>query len=421
MQAKCATRAQMAIVIGRSGVGKTQLAIAATQGTPTLYFLASRKAEPMLCRDYVEEIRRVLGLDIDENITDFRSLLKLIIVESEKRRFNLIIDEAQEFSTVNSKIFEDIQSIWNRNVERSKLFMVLLGNELKTMTKAYVGKHAPLVNSYDELLRLSVYTPSELKQVLKSAHPSLTQEELLAVYAFTSGVPKYVDYLLLHNAYNVEDIVSLICTPYSPYWYEGKSLLIPNVGKEYTFYFSILSCIAYNVTSRSCIEETLNKEIGGYLTRMEGDFGLIEKQLPLFSKTISKNVRYVMPDNYLRYWFRYVYDKLHLLSCGKYEQMKSMILSDYERFSAIALNHYFTAKYSEDPSYTTIGAWWDHSDDNRVDVVALNPEQRKAELVLVDISDEANAQKEWEHRTEVLLENLDGYEVNYRKLGIQDM
>lgn len=60
---------------------------------------------------------------------------------------------------------------------------------------------------------------------------------------------------------------------------EGRSILIEEFGKDYDIYFSILSAIASGKTRRSEIESIIGKPIGGYLTRLEDDYGIIVKQI----------------------------------------------------------------------------------------------------------------------------------------------
>ena len=82
---------------------------------------------------------------------------------------------------------------------------------------------------------------------------------------------------------------------------------IDEFGKDYTIYFTILSSIARGDNTRGQIEARTGKEIGGYLTRLEHDYGLIGKNIPIFAKSETKNVRYALNDNYLMFWFRFVY------------------------------------------------------------------------------------------------------------------
>ena len=51
---------QMTVLFGRRRIGKTQLALQCTAGNLTLYFFVARKAETLLCQDFVEEAENKL-------------------------------------------------------------------------------------------------------------------------------------------------------------------------------------------------------------------------------------------------------------------------------------------------------------------------------------------------------------------------
>lgn len=105
--------AQMNILMGRRRIGKTKLLLRATQDVPTLYFFVARKAEPLLCADFIEEIISVLHLPVYGEIQDFKTLFKMLMDYSKTTRFNLIIDEFQEFYTINPSVYSDMQHLWD--------------------------------------------------------------------------------------------------------------------------------------------------------------------------------------------------------------------------------------------------------------------------------------------------------------------
>ena len=51
----------------------------------------------------------------------------------------------------------------------------------------------------------------------------------------------------------------------------------------------------------------LKREIGGYLTKLLDDYELITKQQPLFEKSANNNDHYAIQDNFLCFWFRFIY------------------------------------------------------------------------------------------------------------------
>ncbi len=52
---------QMTVLVGRRRIGKTSLLLKSTDGKPTLYFFILRKAENLLCRDFIEEAEMKLN------------------------------------------------------------------------------------------------------------------------------------------------------------------------------------------------------------------------------------------------------------------------------------------------------------------------------------------------------------------------
>ena len=68
---------QMTVLFGRRRIGKTQLALQCTAGNLTLYFFVARKAETLLCQDFVEEAENKLGLPIGSYVS-FTKLFRLV-------------------------------------------------------------------------------------------------------------------------------------------------------------------------------------------------------------------------------------------------------------------------------------------------------------------------------------------------------
>lgn len=153
---------------------------------------------------------------------------------------------------------------------------------------------------------------------------------------------------------------------------EGKNTLVDEFGKEYGTYFSVLSAIASGKTSRSQIDDSVGREVGGYLTRLEKEYDLIAKHQPILEKTGNKNIRYALNDNFLMFWFRFIYKYNYIIEIGAYEQLQKVILRDYNIFSGFMLERYFSGKFAETGLYTRIGAWWDRKGENEIDLVALN-------------------------------------------------
>ncbi len=416
--------AQMTIVTGRRRIGKTQLLLKATEGQSTLYFFVARKAESFLCQDFQREIEEKLGIPMVGQVNNFSYLFEFLMKLSKERSFNLIIDEFQEFFNINPSVYSEMQHYWDLNKDDSQINLLVSGSVNSLMYKIFENYKEPLFGRANAILRLRPFRLDVLKEILSYYHADYTSEDLLALYTFSGGVAKYVQLFMDNGAYTLHSMVDLMIGEDSIFITEGKNILIEEFGKDYTVYFSILSAIARGENTRSKIEAIVNKEIGGYLTKLDRDYGLISKVTPIFSKVETKNVRYTIIDNFLTFWFRFVYKYSYILEISQYDELKNLILRDYPTFSGQLLEHYFREQFIETGRYTNIGGFWNRKGLNEIDLIAVNELKKTAEIVEIKRNaaniDFGKLKEKGENFLKITGE-LKGYNIKYSGLSMLDM
>lgn len=364
--------AQFTVVTGRRRIGKTSLVWKAYEDEPILYFFVARKAEGDLCEDYRLEIENKLGIPTMGRAERFVDIFEYLMKLSAERPLTLFIDEFQEFFRVNKSVYSDMQRIWDLYSPKARINLIVCGSIYSMMTKIFKDKKEPLYNRQSRFMTVRPFAPAVLKEILAEYNPGYTAEDLLALYAFTSGVAKYVQLLVDAGATTKERMLDQIVRADSIFLGEGKAILIEEFGKDYGIYFSILSAIARGKTSRSEIENVVGREIGGYLTKLEKEYEIISKKQPLFEKSAAKNVRYVIEDNFFVFWFRFIYKYSYMLEIENYGSVRTIIDRDYETFSGLMLERWFRRVLIERQAYTRIGGWWDRKGENEIDIVAEN-------------------------------------------------
>ena len=415
---------QMTVMVGRRRIGKTQLLLKSTEQKPTLYFFVTRKSENLLCRDFIEEIVTKLNVPIGE-YSSFGKLFEHILILAKERPFNLIIDEFQEFNRINASLFSEMQKYWDIHKKSSKINLLISGSIYSLMHKIFEDKKEPLFSRAGQIINLKHFNVSVLREILSDYNPNHTSEDLLALYSFTGGVAWYVELFMKYQAFTFDEMISLIASEDSPFINEGKNLLIGEFGKDYTIYFSILECIARGLTTRGEIESYLGQiEISGYLTRLERDFSLIKQQRTIFAKPSSKQVRYYIEDNFITFWFRFIYKYQNFIESGSYKLLENIIRRDYNAFSGLMLERYFKSKYRESGQYTNLGRFWDRKGENEIDLIAANELDRTAEFIEIKRNPSRINFKELEKKTAYFLKHTNeckGYKISYKGLSLEDM
>ena len=416
--------AQFTVVTGRRRIGKTSLVWKAYEDEPILYFFVARKAEGDLCEDYRLEIENKLGVPTMGRAEHFTDVFEYLMKLSAERPITLFIDEFQEFFRVNKSVFSDMQRIWDLYSPKSRINLIVCGSIYSMMTKIFKDKKEPLYNRQSRFMTVRPFTPTVLKDILSEYNPGYTAEDLLALYAFTGGVAKYVQLLVDAGATTKTTMLDQIIKADSIFLGEGKAILIEEFGKDYGIYFSILSAIARGKTSRSEIENVVGKEIGGYLTKLEKEYEIISKKQPLFEKSSAKNVRYVIEDNFFTFWFRFIYKYSYMLEIENYESVKTIINRDYETFSGLMLERYFKRVLIERQVYTRIGGWWDRKGENEIDIVAENELDDTATFFEVKRKAENIDMEKLEAKAAAFMRatgEFKGYSLSYKGLSMTDM
>lgn len=416
--------AQFTVITGRRRIGKTQLLLNASAEQPTLYFFVARKAESFLCQDFIQEIKEKLKIPLLGEISSFGKLFEYLMVYSKEKPFNLIIDEFQEFFHIAPHVYSEMQHHWDINKAESKINLIVSGSVSSMMHRIFENSKEPLFGRATQKLTVKPFETSVLKEILEDHFTAWSPEDLLALYSFTGGVAKYVQLLMDGGAFTKKAMIDLIIKEDSLFLQEGKNMLIEEFGKEYATYFTILSAIARGENTRKKIESLVNREVGGYLTKMERDYNLIAKSIPVFSKVESKNVRYIIEDNFLTFWFRFMYKYSHLIEINGFKELKTIVNRDYSTFSGKILERYFRTKLIEEKGITLIGSYWDRKGETEIDLISVNELDKTAEFIEVkrnpaNIDMDKLRQKSYNFLRST--GQLEDYQLIYRGLSLNDI
>lgn len=364
--------ARMTVLVGRRRIGKTELVLRCSNGRPLLYFFVARKAEPMLCQDFVAEAESKLGIPIGQ-YTSFSLLFRHLMILSKERPFTVVIDEFQDWMRINPSIFSEIQREWDLGKQGSKMNLIISGSIYSLMHRIFEDSKEPLFSRANRIITLKPFQTSVLKEILSDYNPDYTPRDLLTLYTITNGVAWYVALLMNEKRNTSEKMLNMLTEENSPFINEGKNLLVEEFGTDYANYFSILSCIAGGERTRAQIETSTGiKEVGGFLDRLITHYNIIEKHTPVLSKPRAKNVRYVISDNFLTLWFRFFYKYQSYIESGALKQLGRIIRRDIPVVEGFMLERYFRQKLRESQQYTRIGQFWDRKGENEIDIVALN-------------------------------------------------
>jgi AAA+ ATPase superfamily predicted ATPase len=418
---------RMTVITGRRRIGKTLLIIKATAEAPAVYLFVGRKNEALLCAEFAVEVSRALNVFVPGEIRSFRSFFQYLLELARQRPFHLVIDEFQEFLTVNESVYSDIQNLWDLYKNKTKMNLILCGSIYSFMQRIFMDAKEPLFGRADTIIKLPPFDLGTLKEIMKDHRPQFSNDELLALYTFTGGIPKYLELFCDNRALTINGMIDFMVRDNSLFIEEGKHLLVEEFGKNYGMYFSILSAISGGIVTQHGIEAAVgDKSAGGHLKRLIEDYHILARRRPVLAKEGSQTVRYEIIDNFLQFWFNYFDRHRSLIEIKNFAALKALVKADYPGYSGRMLERYFRQQFAESGQFRLIGSWWTAKggpvEQNEIDIVALGLKKNQAVAVEVKRQKKHFKPALLEAKAEHLQHKvLPEYDIQCRCLTLEDM
>lgn len=389
--------------------------------TDLVYFFVARKSEALLCEEFVRIIQDCLGIKIIGSLTSFAQVFEYLLEQSIQRPFTLAIDEFQEFLTINPAVYSEMQHLWDTYKARARLNLVLCGSIFSLMQRLFENSNEPLFGRADRKIVMKPLGVPILRRILEDHHPAYSPKDLLVFFLLTGGIAKYVELLVDQDALAADTMLDAVLNEHSFFLYEGRDVLIDEFGRDHATYFSILSLLAGSRTGRSEMESALGKNIGGHLDRLEKDYNIIHKVRPLFAKPGSRFQKYAMDDNFLNFWFRFVFKNLSAVEMGNLGYVRRVVERDLDTYSVPFLEKYFIRLLEQSGRFNRIGPSWERGNANEIDIVAVNDLERKLLFAEVKLNKANIRHTELRAKARNIVAAHPGYEAEFQAFSLEEM
>ncbi len=415
------TYGKITVLTGRRRVGKTLLAREYARNKKYLYLFTSKKAEKLLCDEFMAAYEEFTGNKHIGTITKFVEIFELLLQHGKSDPYVLIIDEFQEFNNINKNVYSEIQKLWDAYKFTTKVHVVFIGSIYSLMIKIFQNEKGPLYGRADRIMYIKPFRAKVIKEILEDYH-RYSGINLFYNYLITGGVPRYQEILIESGCFYKETIIDFILEKDSFFINEGKNLLIQEFGKEYGIYFSILELMSAGKTSRNEIESILERSIGGYLERLAVEYDIIERIKSVGSREKkSRKQRYAIKDNFVRFWFRFIYKNMTIIENEKFEYLKKIIARDLSTYSGPILEKLFREIIDYSPDYGTIGTYWEKGNQNEIDIIAINDLDKKILLCEVKMNRRKIKMDKLREKSVALLKKYRDYDFQYKALSLDDI
>jgi len=369
--------ANLTLVWGRRRAGKTRLLGRFVDGKQAVYYGATQQSPARELAGFsaaVREATPVSGGDLlaHGDFPSWTSAFEYLAERAGKRRLVVVIDEFPYLVASEPALPSIVQRFWDHAGRQSRLMLVLCGSAQSVMLKLQ-ATNAPLFGRVDRRLHVRPFGHVEAGLFV----PKLAPAERAIAYAVVGGMPVYLSRWRddLGHAANLR---RLFADPASPLVEEGEFVLTSELP-EAAGYFRILQAIASGNRTFNAIRDFADIDIKRQLDRLI-ELGLVEREVPVTEDpSRSKRVMYRIGDNFLNFWFRFVYRRRADIARGLGREVvdRTIIpnLPDYmgEPWEQMCREHVrrLTVRGDLPVSVSTVGRWWNRDNSVEIDVVGL--------------------------------------------------
>ena len=372
----------LVVLYGRRRVGKTTLISEFIKGKNAMFFLASEESEAQNRNAFKDKVAEFIDSDLlrSAEIKSWDTLFKAIIDTPFNSKPVIVLDEFQYLGKANPAFPSIFQRIWEEILKYKSVMVVLCGSLISMMVSQTLSYDSPLYGRRTAQIRLKQIPFSYYHEFF----PEKNRKDLIEMYAVTGGVPKYIE--LFSESKDIYTAIQKCVLNRSGYLYDEPHFLLQQEVSEVGSYFSIIRAIAAGNRKLADIASLLEikaTSLTKYLKTLI-DLDILEREVPITEDNPEKSKKglYKIKDNYLRFWFAFVYPNMSFIESGH----SNIALTKIKQ--GLIKNH--TAFVYEDVCrekmwdlngegawpflFTKLGSYWDSNTE--IDVVALDPEDK---------------------------------------------
>lgn len=378
------SQATMVVIYGRRRIGKTALITEFIRDKRALYFLATEESEEQNRVTFQRQVAAFTGDELlgQVSVDNWDILFDRLTQDGE--RLVVALDEFQYLGKANPAFPSVFQHLWDTMLSKRNVMVILCGSLISLMESQVLSYSSPLYGRRSAQICMR-QIPFRFYRDFFSEN--IARRELVELYSVTGGVPKYIE-----SFKGVQDVyrgIEKSVLNSSSYLYDEPNFLLSKEVSEVGTYFSILRAVAEGNRKSGEIAAALNVKQTGlskYLKVLER-LDVLERVVPVteLNPEKSKKGLYRIKDNYLRFWFRFVFPQMGLLETGRRDEALKAIRRSFVDGQVV----YVYEDVCRDRLWDLgaegalpfmperVGAWWG-ARDVELDVVGLNAEEGRA-------------------------------------------
>jgi AAA+ ATPase superfamily predicted ATPase len=369
-------RASFVVLYGRKRLGKTTLISEFGRDKDMLYFLATEESESANRREFKSLVAKFTSSELLENVSvdNWEIIFDTLTAYEPNCRKLIVIDEFQYLGKSNPAFPSIFQKIWDSKLTNTNVMVIISLMEAQTLSYS-----SPLYGRRTGQIKLK---PIPFRYY-NEFYNKKSNRDLIPYYSVTGGVPKYIE--LFQEKGDIFAAIEKHVLSTRSFLYEEPFFLLQSEVSEIGSYFSLIRAIAAGnrrLSAIATVMEVKQTSLTRYLRTLI-DLDIIKREVPVTEDNPEKSKRglYGIQDNFIHFWFKFVYPERSAIESGHAEQAMRKIQSEFIGHVAYVYQDIcrekmwqLAAEGALPVHFDRVGRWWDNK--NEIDIVALDSTAR---------------------------------------------
>ena len=342
---------------GRRRVGKSWLLREFAHDKPALLLVADRRAEAPQLERFADRLEPLLG--VKPALESLPALFEALYALAATEKMLVVIDEFPYLLPAREKerldVLTSVQAVMEER-DASRLKLVLCGSYIAQMERLLSG---PLRG---RLTRLSV-TPLGFAEAQGFVATDVPAVERIERYAVSGGMSLYLDELARGGTLR-DRICSRVLDHRGPLFNDPREVLEAELRTP-GVYYSLLEELSTGNKSLGELGSALSRkttDLQGYLVTLR-EMRIVRRAVPVTALVDERGHRYALADDFMRFWFRFVFPFQEELKTGLppralYAAEIAPQLADHVSPTFERLSREWVLRTGR---ATKVGEWWGNS------------------------------------------------------------
>ena len=350
-------------IYGRRRVGKTQLIEEFIRDKRAIFFTAVNKGT---YKSNMELLSKAIfeGIEGFPIFSNFYDALSGVYELAQKEKLIFVIDEFPYLAKSEESILSILQQFIDLKFLKTNMMLILSGSSLSFMENQVLDYQSPLYGRRSGQIKL---LPVDF-QTARQFAPKLSKLDQAVMFGVTGAIPKYLS--LFDDDLSLDQNLMGLYFDRNAYLFEETDNLLKQEFKEPSLYQSIITAIASGGSQMKDIKGKTGEESSTVATYMKSllGTGIVKKEAPIMDRPGSRKTVYRLDDGMFRFWYRFVYPNVSLVSLDKgelvYKRIKPQI-PDFmgEAFETLCIQYMWNIHDDLPFEFQNIGRWWGNNPD----------------------------------------------------------